>query len=76
VRLPKPVALPPGVRHVEVTKLGRSRLISPADQSWDAFFDRPGASDDFMAERKQLSASASTSDAALYARHEYLHLRY
>jgi antitoxin VapB len=47
------VALPPSVRQVEVTKLGRSRLISPADQSWDAFFDGPGASDDFMAERRQ-----------------------
>jgi antitoxin VapB len=53
VRLPKPVALPPSVRQVEVIKLGRSRLISPADQSWDAFFDGPAASDDFMAERRQ-----------------------
>jgi len=53
VRLPKPVALPPSVRQVEVTKLGRSRLISPADQSWNAFFDGPGASNDFMAERRQ-----------------------
>jgi antitoxin VapB len=53
VRLPKPVALPPSVRQVEVTKVGRSRLISPANQSWDAFFDGPTASDDFMAERHQ-----------------------
>jgi virulence-associated protein VagC len=48
-RVPPPDG-PPGV---EVTKLGRSRLISPADQSWDAFFDGPGASNDFMAERRQ-----------------------
>jgi antitoxin VapB len=53
VRLPKPVVLPPSVRQVEITKLGRSRLISPADQSWDTFFDGPGASNDFMAERRQ-----------------------
>ncbi len=53
VRLPKPVALPPGVRQVEITKLGRSRLISPVDQSWDGFFDGPKASDDFMTERRQ-----------------------
>jgi antitoxin VapB len=53
VRLPKPVALPPGVRQVEITKLGRSRLITPADQSWDAFFDGPKVSDDFMAQRRQ-----------------------
>jgi antitoxin VapB len=53
VRLPKPVALPPSVRQVEVTKVGRSRLISPADQSWDTFFDGPVASNDFMVERRQ-----------------------
>ena len=57
VRLPKPVALPPSVRQVEVAKLGRSRLISPADQSWDAFFDWPGASNTFMTERRQTPAS-------------------
>jgi antitoxin VapB len=57
VRLPKPVALPPSVRQVEITKLGRSRLITPADQSWDAFFDGPKASDDFMAERRQPPAA-------------------
>jgi antitoxin VapB len=53
VRLPKPVALPAGVRQVEITKMGRNRIISPADQSWDAFFDGPRVSDDFMAERRQ-----------------------
>jgi antitoxin VapB len=53
VRLPKSMTLPPNVRHVEITKLGRSRLISPADQSWDAFFDGPTASADFMIERHQ-----------------------
>jgi antitoxin VapB len=56
VRLPKPVALPAGVRQVEVTKIGRSRLISPADQSWDTFFDGPQPSDDFMRERRQPAA--------------------
>ena len=53
VRLPKPVALPAAVRQVEITKVGRSRIISPADQSWDSFFDGPRVSDDFMAERRQ-----------------------
>jgi len=51
VRLPKPVALPPHVRQVEITKMGGSRLISPADRSWDDFFNGPTVSDDFMAER-------------------------
>ena len=55
-RLPKPVALPPNVRQVEITKLGRSRLISPVDQSWDLFFEGATASEDFMAERHQPAA--------------------
>ncbi len=53
VRLPKPVALPDDVRQVEITRIGRSRLISPAGESWDAFFDGPRVSTDFMATRKQ-----------------------
>lgn len=56
VRLPKPVALPPNVRQVEITKLGRSRLISPVDQSWDSFFDGPKVSEDFMMQRHQPAA--------------------
>jgi antitoxin VapB len=47
VRLPKAVALPPHVRQVEITKLGQSRVISPAD------LDGPRVSDDFMTERVQ-----------------------
>jgi antitoxin VapB len=56
VRLPKPVALPDNVHQVEIMKIGRSRLITPADQSWDSFFDGPKVSDDFMAEREQPAA--------------------
>ncbi len=53
VRLPKAVAFPESVRQVEIVALGRSRLISPAGESWDEWFDRPAASEDFMAERGQ-----------------------
>ena len=45
VRLPKAVALPDSVKQVEITKIGRSRLISPVGHSWDAFFDAPGKRD-------------------------------
>ena len=58
VRLPKPVALPEGVRQVEIVKVGRSRLITPAGHSWDAFFDGAGVGDDFMRERVQPEAEA------------------
>jgi antitoxin VapB len=44
VRLPKSVALPDNVKHVEITRIGRSRLISPVGHSWDAFFDSGGTS--------------------------------
>lgn len=53
VRLPKAVALPEHVRQVEIVKIGRSRLISPAGHSWDEFFDDAPASDDFMSARAQ-----------------------
>ncbi|HYE49564.1 MAG TPA: type II toxin-antitoxin system VapB family antitoxin [Azospirillaceae bacterium] len=53
VRLPKPVALPENVRQVDITVVGRSRLISPAGEPWDSFFDGPRVSDDFMEDRAQ-----------------------
>lgn len=53
VRLPKPVALPASVREVDITIIGRSRLISPAGESWDSWFDGESVSDDFMADRDQ-----------------------
>jgi antitoxin VapB len=53
VRLPKAMALPEGMRQVEITKIGNSRIISPAGESWDAFFAGSPVSDDFMVERDQ-----------------------
>jgi len=53
VRLPKPVALPESVKKVDIVVLGNARLISPAGESWDSWFDGPGVSDDFMRERGQ-----------------------
>ena len=53
VRLPKPVALPDSVKKVDIVKLGRARLITPAGESWDVWFDRKGVSEDFMPEREQ-----------------------
>lgn len=53
VRLPKPVALPESVKKVDIVKLGNARLITPAGEGWDSWFDEPGVSDDFMREREQ-----------------------
>lgn len=53
VRLPKPVALPEDVKKVDIIALGRARLITPAGEAWDSWFDGEGVSDDFMNEREQ-----------------------
>jgi len=53
VRLPMEVAFPDSVKDVEITAIGNKRMIVPADQSWDEWFNAPGVSSDFMTERRQ-----------------------
>lgn len=53
VRLPKPVALPESVKRVDIIPLGRARLIVPAGEGWDSWFDGEGVTDDFMNLRDQ-----------------------
>ena len=53
VRLPKAVALAPGVKEVRVLACGRSRVISPVGESWDAWFAGPTVSENFMVAREQ-----------------------
>jgi len=53
VRLPKKVAFSESVSDVEIVAIGKKRIISPVGQSWDEWFDGPGVSSDFMAERHQ-----------------------
>ena len=53
VRLPKAVAFDESVSEVEIIAVGQTRVIMPAGQSWDAWFDGPDVSDDFMPERDQ-----------------------
>lgn len=53
IRLPKAAALPEDVKRVDVVAVGRTRIIAPAGEAWDSWFDGPGVSPDFMAEREQ-----------------------
>ncbi|WP_248800093.1 type II toxin-antitoxin system VapB family antitoxin [Pseudomonas sp. MWU13-2105] len=53
VRLPKAAALPDDVRRVDVVAIGRARIITPAGESWDSWFDGEGVTADFMADREQ-----------------------
>jgi antitoxin VapB len=53
VRLPKAVALPEDVKRVDVIAIGRTRIITPAGESWDSWSDDEGVTADFMTEREQ-----------------------
>lgn len=53
VRLPKDVAFSEAVKEVEIVKVGKSRIITPAGTAWDDWFDGVGVSDDFMVTREQ-----------------------
>ena len=53
VRLPTAVALPEDVKKVEIIAIGRTRIITPAGESWDSWFDGENVSADFMDIRDQ-----------------------
>ncbi|MEL5558491.1 toxin-antitoxin system antitoxin VapB [Serratia ureilytica] len=53
VRLPKAVALPEDVKRVEIIAVGRTRIITPAGEGWDSWFDGEDVSADFMTSRDQ-----------------------
>ncbi|RUJ45760.1 AbrB/MazE/SpoVT family DNA-binding domain-containing protein [Pseudomonas aeruginosa] len=53
VRLPKAVALPEDVKRVDVVVVGRARVITPAGEAWDVWFDGEGVTADYMADREQ-----------------------
>jgi len=53
VRLPKAVAFSESVKEVEIIAIGKKRIISPAGQSWDEWFEARGVSSDFMTKRMQ-----------------------
>ncbi|CAN7742702.1 MULTISPECIES: type II toxin-antitoxin system VapB family antitoxin [Ensifer] len=53
IRLPKAVALPDDVKRVDVVAVGRTRIITPAGEAWDSWFNGERASADFMADRDQ-----------------------
>jgi antitoxin VapB len=53
VRLPKAVALPEDVKRVDIVAVGRTRIITPAGEAWDSWFDGEAVSIDFMTERDQ-----------------------
>ncbi len=53
VKLPRAVEFPESVREVDIVAIGSKRIITPAGESWDEWFDGPGVSEDFMSIREQ-----------------------
>lgn len=57
VRIPKTVAFPDDVQHVDVLKIGQSRLIVPRGKRWDDLFvNGPKVTSDFLDHRDQGNA--------------------
>ena len=53
IRLPKAVALPDDVKRVDIVAVGRTRIIAPAGEIWDSWFESEAATDDYMTDRNQ-----------------------
>ncbi len=52
VRLPANTRFPDNVKQVSVRVVGKDRILSPVDSTWDSFFlSEEQVSEDFMAER-------------------------
>jgi len=52
VRLPVDVRFADDVKKVWVRKLGKERILTPVDHTWDSFFlAEQGVSEDFLSER-------------------------
>ncbi|NIF17933.1 type II toxin-antitoxin system VapB family antitoxin [Pantoea sp. Cy-639] len=53
IRMPKALALPEDVTRVDIVAVGRSRILSPAGEAWDHWFEGDDVSADYMASREQ-----------------------
>ncbi len=52
VRLPADSRFPEDVKKVNVRVVGKDRILSPVENTWDSFFlSESSVSDDFMTER-------------------------
>lgn len=58
IRMPKALAFPEGVTRVDIVAIGRTRIITPASEAWDSWFDDEPVSTDFMGERDQPAVQA------------------
>ena len=63
VRLPVGSRFPEGIKKVNVRVVGKERILSPVENTWDSFFlSQPSVTDDFITER----ASQKQADRELF----------
>lgn len=53
LRLPKTVEFDESVKKVVVIAIGKTRIITPVENTWDDWFANGGVDDDFMDKRSQ-----------------------
>lgn len=63
IRLPVSVRFPSSVKKVVVRSMGKERIISPVENTWDSFFLNPDSavSEDFLNERAEQTESKRES---------------
>ncbi len=62
IRLPAGSRFPESVKKVVVRILGKDRVLSPVENTWDSFFlSKDGVSDDFMEKRASQEQSERES---------------
>ncbi len=62
VRLPAGSRFPESVKKVVVRIIGKDRVLSPVENTWDSFFlSEDGVSDDFMVKRASQEQSERES---------------
>lgn len=63
VRLPVSVRFPDSVKRVVVRAVGKERIISPIENTWDSFFlsSEAPVSDDFLDERAEQTETSRES---------------
>ena len=62
VRLPAETRFPDDVKQVNVRVVGKDRVLSPVESTWDSFFAaEEGVTDDFMEDRGSQTQSIRES---------------
>lgn len=58
IRLPVEARFDDGVKRVMIRKVGKERILSPIENTWDSFFlSEDSVSDDFLSERAEQTES-------------------